>query len=536
VGRAGSAVRTDPAALSLAVATLLGIAYLLTVPHVPDLAAQVARADAARRTGGSVWWGGWYGGIATPPYSLLTGPVMGFLGVAFTGAAAMVGSAWLAGLLLRHAARPRAGALATTGALAADLLAGRVTFAIGVAVALGALVLLQRRRPGWAVAVAVLTGLLSPLAAFFLGLIAGGVVLADVRRRTAGLGVAAAAVLPVLAIDQLFPQDARMPVSERSLWVPLITLTIIASLRLPKVVRATAALSAVSIGVAFLLPSPVGSNAQRLALVAAAPVVVALVRMPRRWLIALVAGLLPWPLVDVATSFAQATDPSAQAAYYTDLVAMLPHSPVDGRLEVVEPRSHWSSAYLASKVPLARGWERQVDTVVNPAFYAAGALTADGYHQWLQDNAVRWVALPDAALDFGSVSEAKLVEAGLPYLRLAWWTDHWRWYVVESPAPVSDPPATETALGDDTVTVDVARPGSMHVRVHWSPQLGLDGPAGCIAAEPAAAHDGSPWIRLTAVLPGRYVVRSGFSPLGSGRTQVCTPGWGKQLPTPSATP
>ena len=36
---------------------------------------------------------------------------------------------------------------------------------------------------------------------------------------------------------------------------------------------------------------------------------------------------------------------------------------------VVEPASHWSSAYLSARVPLARGWERQVDAAVNPQFY-----------------------------------------------------------------------------------------------------------------------------------------------------------------------
>ena len=72
-----------------------------------------------------------------------------------------------------------------------------------------------------------------------------------------------------------------------------------------------------------------------------------------------------------------------------------------------------------SVVPLARGWERQLDEKANPLFYDGRPLTADRYHRWLRNNAVRWVALPKAPLDYSAQAEARLLERGVPYLKLA---------------------------------------------------------------------------------------------------------------------
>ena len=81
--------------------------------------------------------------------------------------------------------------------------------------------------------------------------------------------------------------------------------------------------------------------------------------------------------------------------------------------------NHWEAAHLASVVPLARGWERQLDEKANPLFYDGRPLTAERYHRWLRDDAVRWVALPDAPLDYSAQAEARLLERGVPYLKLA---------------------------------------------------------------------------------------------------------------------
>ena len=76
--------------------------------------------------------------------------------------------------------------------------------------------------------------------------------------------------------------------------------------------------------------------------------------------------------------------------------------------------NHWESAHLpGANVMLARGWERQLDRKVNRLFYDDEPLTAARYARWLRDNAVRYVALPDAPLDYSGADEAD-VDGRLP--------------------------------------------------------------------------------------------------------------------------
>ena len=63
--------------------------------------------------GVSVWWNGWYGGISTAPYSLLTAPLMQTAGVVTVGIAATAVTAVTAMMAARLAVdclRPRRGA------------------------------------------------------------------------------------------------------------------------------------------------------------------------------------------------------------------------------------------------------------------------------------------------------------------------------------------------------------------------------------------------------------------------------------------
>ena len=67
---------------------------------------------------------------------------------------------------------------------------------------------------------------------------------------------------------------------------------------------------------------------------------------------------------------------------------------------------------MAPHVPLARGWERQVDRQRNALFYDDRPITAARYRRWLDDNAVRFVALADAPIDYSAAREAALVRDG----------------------------------------------------------------------------------------------------------------------------
>ena len=104
------------------------------------------------------------------------------------------------------------------------------------------------------------------------------------------------------------------------------------------------------------------------------------------------------------------------------------------------PRITGSRPISAPGTELARGWLRQLDTTRDDVFYGDdGTLTARAYGAWLRRNAVQYVALPDASLDYSSLAERRLILAEPPYLRLRWSAPHWRVYEVRDPAPLVEP-------------------------------------------------------------------------------------------------
>ena len=103
---------------------------------------------------------------------------------------------------------------------------------------------------------------------------------------------------------------------------------------------------------------------------------------------------------------------------------------------------------VAPEFPLARGWERQLDTNYNPLFYD-GTLTPARYDAWLHQLAVRYVAVSDANLDYSAKQEVALIDRGLPYLRLVLRTRHWRVYAVRTRPRSSRAPPRLKNLGSD---------------------------------------------------------------------------------------
>src|SRR5439155_26573945 len=93
---------------------------------------------------------------------------------------------------------------------------------------------------------------------------------------------------------------------------------------------------------------------------------------------------------------------------------------------------HWESVAVAAHYPLARGWERQLDTRDAALFYHPRSWRL--YHSWLNENAVRFVAVPDGPLDYSTGREIATLRSKPPYLRPRWRSVHWRVYEVE-PTP-----------------------------------------------------------------------------------------------------
>src|SRR3954469_12028877 len=178
-----------------------------------DLPAQVFRSELVRRDGFVVWNSQWFGGHSMLSYSVLS-PVAGSLtGPLAVGAISGVAAALLFERILRYAYGRTVWLPAVWFALGpgANLIVGRVTFALGVAFAMGAVYALQRRRSIIGVALALLCALSSPLAGAFLAL--GGVAWACAHRerRTAALAVTAAALAPIVVIAVLFPNPGSEP-------------------------------------------------------------------------------------------------------------------------------------------------------------------------------------------------------------------------------------------------------------------------------------------------------------------------------------
>src|SRR5205085_2123647 len=79
------------------------------------------------------------------------------------------------------------------------------------------------------------------------------------------------------------------------------------------------------------------------------------------------------------------------------------------------------------------------------------------YEAWLHRLAVRFVAVSDAGLDYSAVAETKLIDRGLPYLRLVMRTRHWRVYAGVNPTPIATGGATLRAIGPNLPTLDAKR-------------------------------------------------------------------------------
>jgi len=503
------------AGLLTAGASLLG--WLIVDPRTPDLAAAVYRHDLFRAVGFTVWDNNWYAGHHVPGYSLLFEPLAAVLGLRGTAVVAILASAGLFGCLARrHFASRAAVAASIVFALAAsgDAWIGRLTFALGVTFGLAAVLAATYRRPVPAGLLGGLCAAASPVAGLFLVLV--GVVDAIATRRPGrGLTLALPALAVAVAMTLLFPEGGTEPFPASSFVAALAAALAFAAL-LPAeepALRVGAVLYVLAVVASLVVPGPMGSNVDRLGVLLALPLLVGarltwrpsgrtgVVGVATVGLVA--AGLALWivwgPVREVSKVH---DDPSVQAAYYVPVQRFLgPRLTVPARVEVPLTRSHWEAVWMAESVPLARGWERQLDTRYNGLFFGR-ALTDSAYRAWLQANAVRYVALPDVPLDSSSLAEARLLRAGAPYLRLVFVSAHWRVWQVIGAAPLARGPGQLIALGRDSFTLHADRPGRFTVQIHDTRYWTVTEGRGCVGRAPggwtSVQANGSGVLRVSA--------------------------------------
>ncbi len=479
----------------------LAISFLLLGPGGTDLSAQSERAAFAAHHGLTPIDFSWYGGTNQFGYSLSSQFVMAVLGARVTGALAGVGSALaVAALLARTGAkRPALGGVVAAVCIFANLVSGRMTYALGLAFGLAALLALTdkhpRRRFVLAAIAALLASATSPVAGLFVGLAGAALVLS--RKVKDGLTLGIAAVVPIAVVSGIFGEGGWMNISAADTRHGVV-LSLIVLLLVPyRPIRIGAGLSALGIIAAYLVHTPVGLNAIRLPVMFTIPLLVALVRW-KLAIIAVIVGLVWWWVPPVLTGdLKDAGTPTAQQGYYAPLIHELQSR--QARVEIPPTRDYWESVYVADKVPIARGWLRQLDIGRNPLFFN-GSLTADSWHRWLIDNGVRYVALPDTKLSWVGAGEAKLIRAGQPYLRQVWSSTHWKLYAVnDSPGIAQN--ATVLHADATSVTIRADKPGPVQVRLRFNRWLTLDHKGACL-------RPSGRWSTMQVDRPGTYKISS----------------------------
>ena len=137
------------AQLSLLASAVVVALWMVLQPRTADLAAQVYRTGLFERVGWVLWDNNWFGGHHLPGYSLFTPWLMAHMGIGVTGAAAAATTTLAFAAIVRAKGRGRW--LWPTAwvawAASGDLLIGRVTYSVGLALAVLAVLALVLEQP-----------------------------------------------------------------------------------------------------------------------------------------------------------------------------------------------------------------------------------------------------------------------------------------------------------------------------------------------------------------------------------------------------
>lgn len=502
-GAAGPLLVTAAAALGM---------WLLDTP-VGDLQAAIAREQAAESGVGVTYWFSWYGGLSPGSYSSLVPALSLAVGSFGLLVLATLAATALGGPLSRGTAHPALLRWCVAAAAVSNMVAGRVAFAVGAALALAAVVAVRRGRLLAGGVLMVVAGLASPLAPAFAGLATVPLLAAGGHRspgvRTLLLGAVAGVAVPTAVFGaagwQPFPGHALA-------WSAAAGLAAYPALRgtaqhwlLPLAAPVTVAL--------FLVPTGVGSNLGRFFSLVLPCLVLAWSHWTGTRLLLALLPSLAWLVQVPVHDQTVAIEEGYSAADYTPLRrALLAREDLEGhRVELVDNSSHAGSHRLGPEVLLARGWENQADAEYNAAITDEAMPDAGDYRTWLTENAVAYVAVAaEPLVTFRTRSELQLVDSGLPYLVQVWSDEHWRLYRVEDPAPIVPAPLTLVEISPARMIVEVPDTGEHALRIRPNQYL-----VARSATDPAITACLTPtpddWVTLRVPEPGRYLLEGEFS-------------------------
>ncbi len=525
-----------------------------------DLAAQQAWAGFVRRHPGSAYGLFWYGGVHTANYSVISPYLMAALGVRTVAMLSGLASTWMAVALIMRTGirRPLWPSIIVGFSLWCQVVCGRATFMLGVAFGVAAVYAISgkvgRGRIAATVALAALAAMGSPVAGLFIVVVGAAYLL---QRQWAK---ALALVLPPFAVvgltTWLFPFEGEQPMAFVRIFPPVL-LCLVVILAAPsswRLLKLGSGVYAVGVVLTWMIPTPIGTNVERLAELAAPAIVLAAVLnrdLPRArlfhrdlprvrllkgpggpariWrhavLVSAVVLSLIWVSIKTTADIVAYTKVPTWAVETDGVVKELKRLGADRtRVEVVPARDHREAAVLSPYINMARGWNRQADVERGRLFYEGrpvsevkeGAFTSASYRAWLNHWAVGFVVLyqGDSVPDGAAEREHNLVTSGPDYLKQVWQDDNWRIYRVKDPVPLVDKPGSLITADGANMTVRMPTAGSVIVRVAYSPWLWAEG---------ACLRKDGDFTRLTVTRPGDVRIGSDYTG-PSGPQPRCAPG------------
>jgi hypothetical protein len=517
-------------------AAILSALLVWMGPPGSDLAAHLYQRAVYLQHGFALWNNFWYAGrYSFITYSLIYYPLAAWFGIRLLAVATISAAslAFAVVVLRQWGAKARWSSRTFAVVWAAFVLTAAFPFALGAALALLAIVVLQRRHLWRFALLAVLTMAASPLAFLLLALILAGLAIGRrTERRTlfgAGLAVVTLGLVEV-ALWRVFPNDGHYPFS---IWELLGAFVFcgfgvvlswgIEGSRLLRFVFPVYALGCIA---AFFVPSALGDNVLRVRYVAV-PIAVLLLAL-REWRprpLAFVAlGLaLSWNISPLVGSLqASSGDPTSSASYWAPAITYIHrHLTPSYRVEAVDTSGHWPAYYLPrAGIPLARGWYRQDDFPQNSILY--GHFGPRAYLGWLRGLGVRYVVRANAPPDYSAEAESDLLQSGRLALPIVFATRAVTIFEVPSPrAIVTGPgPSRIVSMREAGLTIHVGAAGVYRVAVRYTPYWHAS--TGCVAA----GKDGM--IRLRAPDAGFVKMSFRISPgqvldeMAGGKPKACS--------------
>jgi hypothetical protein len=492
-------------------AAILSALLVWLGPPGGDFAAHAYQRALFIQHGFELWNNFWYAGrYSFVTYSLLYYPLAAVVGIRLLAVltVAIATLAFTIVVLRQWGSSARWSSRTFAIVWAGIVLRATFPFALGAALALVAILVLQRRRLWLFAALAVLTLAASPVAFLMLAVVLTGIAVGRrTERRTlfgAGLAISSLGLAEIL-LWRIFPDDGHLPFSGWDLAAALVFCSFGTVLtwddERTRMLRFLFPVYGLACVAAFNVPSALGGdNVIRLRYVAI-PVAVLILGL-REWrprLLGAVAMVLAisWNLTPLATSFAVASDdPAARAGFWAPAVGYLHrHLTPSYRVEAVDTTGHWPAYYLAQVgIPLARGWYRQDDFPQNALLY--GHVGPGAYLDWLRGLGIRYVVLANVAPDYSAEAESRLLKSGRLPLRVVLVSPTLTIYEVPSPRPIVTGPGPSgvVTMREDSMTLRVDRPGTYRIAIRYTPYWHTS--AGCVS------QGKDRMIRLTMPRPG----------------------------------